>query len=272
MGKEGIDALMSVTDSGVQKDTDTVVELFLGLRTKRAFDVLPRLLDNVHVTREQQAELIASAARYRTRPPVSLEPIVAYVAKQKATIAVRKAMLEALAAPGTTKGEKAEAFALEMLKDKADEVRIAAAAACGALKLTKASAPLAAIAKDGKASLVERSAALVALGDIGGKEAEAVLDAPPAKGLERATREGWSRLRPKEAAAKAEAWLTNGEEWERRLAVGVLAANAAGAKRAAQALLKGDAPGTEAEVLEALDRWGEDEEALGLARRIGSPK
>src|SRR5207302_3690334 len=100
LGKDGITALLALADSGVQKDTDRVVEAFLILRERPAFDALPTLLGHRHVGSAGRADLIRSLSRYRLDPPVSLEPIVAFVAGQKTeTTEVKKALLDILAQP-----------------------------------------------------------------------------------------------------------------------------------------------------------------------------
>ena len=50
LGKPGIESLIRIADSGVQKDTDHVATTFLGLRITAAFDALPRLLKNPHLS------------------------------------------------------------------------------------------------------------------------------------------------------------------------------------------------------------------------------
>ena len=119
LGKPGIDALIALADSGVQKDTDKVVEAFLSLRTREAFAALPTLLKHMHVVSHQRAELIRSTANYQLDPPVSLDPLVAFVASQaKETSEVKKALLEVLGVPGTVKGPKAEEWVLALLTGK----------------------------------------------------------------------------------------------------------------------------------------------------------
>jgi glucose/arabinose dehydrogenase len=128
LGKPGIDTLIALADSGVQQDLDRVVESFARLRTRPAFEALPRLLNNPHLSGGQRAELVRSCGNYRLDPPVSLEPVVAWLAGQpKETPGVKKAMLEVLAAAGARGGKKGEAFARAMLTDDDEEVRRLAA-------------------------------------------------------------------------------------------------------------------------------------------------
>src|SRR5262249_15992651 len=118
LGKPGIDALIALADSGAQKDTDSVVEVYRGLRSQAAVDALIRILKNPHVSSPQRAELVRSAINYQFDPPLSLEPLVAYLSSQpKETWEVKKAMLEVLATSGTLKGATAETFRGAAVKD-----------------------------------------------------------------------------------------------------------------------------------------------------------
>src|SRR5262249_13750802 len=119
LGKDGVVALLSLADSGVQKDTDKVVDAFAALRTRPAFDAIPALLRSPHVSAEQAAGLVRAAARYPLRPPASLDPIVASVAAlTNADAGVTQALLEVLALPDTAKGAKALGWAPPRLGDE----------------------------------------------------------------------------------------------------------------------------------------------------------
>jgi hypothetical protein len=153
LGKPGIDALIALADSGVQKDTDRVVEVFLGLRTRPAFDALPILLRHRHVSESQRADLIRSATNYLLDPPVSLNPLLAHVIIQKEGAAVKKALLEVLGTQGTVKGARATEWVAGQLKEEDDEVR------GEALRTLAAVAPEAAV-KRAKAFLTGKDAVL----------------------------------------------------------------------------------------------------------------
>jgi quinoprotein glucose dehydrogenase len=141
LGKPGIDALLALGDSGVQKDTDRAVETFLGLRSRAAFAALPTLLKHMHVSSEQQAELVRSCTNYLLDPPVSLDPIVAFVAEgPRIAAGVKKALLDVLAAPGIEPGTKAVDWVAAVVADKANAelhregVRVLGKTAAGACK------------------------------------------------------------------------------------------------------------------------------------------
>jgi putative membrane-bound dehydrogenase-like protein len=144
LGKTGIDALIALADSGVQKNTDRVVEAFLGLRSRAAFAGLPAILKHMHVSSEQQADLIRSCTNYQLDPPVSLDPIVAFVAgKDRTATTVKKALLDVLATPGVEPGAKAADWVASVATDKTDEglqrqaVRVLGSTAKGACKAAR---------------------------------------------------------------------------------------------------------------------------------------
>lgn len=133
LGKDGMTALLSLADSGVQKDTDRVVETFLAMRGKEAFETLPTILKHAHVASAQRVELIRSVTNYQLDPPVSVEAIAEFVAAQKKeTAEVKKALLTVLATPGVRGGKKSDAWAVSMLKDDNADVVLAAVAVVGA--------------------------------------------------------------------------------------------------------------------------------------------
>ncbi len=141
LGKPGIDALLALGDSGVQKDTDRVVETFLGLRSRAAYMALPTLLKHMHVSSEQQAELVRSCTNDLLDPPVSLDPIVAFVAdRPRIATGVKKALLDVLAAPGVKPSTTAVDWVAVVVADKANAelhregVRVLGKTAGGACK------------------------------------------------------------------------------------------------------------------------------------------
>jgi putative membrane-bound dehydrogenase-like protein len=166
LGKSGIDALIALADSGVQKDTDRVALAFLGLRSREAFAALPTLLKHRHVSSGQRADLIRSAARYVLDPPVSLDGIVAEVARQaKETSEVKKALLEVLGMPGgAERGAKAAGLVVSLLKDDDAEVRLLAIKALRVVPSREAQAPLEKLLVNEKSSAALRREAVAVLG------------------------------------------------------------------------------------------------------------
>jgi putative membrane-bound dehydrogenase-like protein len=101
LGKPGVDALISVADSGVGKNTDKVVQAFMAFRRRAGYEGLPAILKNQHLSPAQQAALVKSASNYLLDPPVSLDPIVTWLTGQpKLPTEVKLAGLEMLGTPG----------------------------------------------------------------------------------------------------------------------------------------------------------------------------
>jgi putative membrane-bound dehydrogenase-like protein len=160
LGKEGMRSLIALADSGVQKDTDRVVEVFLALRERPGFEALPTILKHMHVTEAQRADLMRSATNYQLDPPVSLEPLVEHAIRQKEGALVKKGLLEALAAAGTVKGENAKEWVAAQLEDSDNDVRREALRALAevdrATAVKRATALL-----TGKDAVLQREAVLV---------------------------------------------------------------------------------------------------------------
>jgi putative membrane-bound dehydrogenase-like protein len=132
LGKPGIDALLNLADSGVQKDIDRVAQTFTALRTRSGYNALPTLLKHPHLSDTQRAALVRSASNYLLDPPVSLEPLAAYLAgRKKEVVAVKLAALEVMALRGVRQGEKCGAWKVAMLRDPDARVRRSALAAIG---------------------------------------------------------------------------------------------------------------------------------------------
>ncbi len=97
LGAPGIQRLVALGESGVQKETDKVVEAFTMMRTRPAADAIPRVLENPHLSAAQSAALIRSYHNYVLDPPLSLAPLVVYLkAHPHEDSAVRLAGLDVL--------------------------------------------------------------------------------------------------------------------------------------------------------------------------------
>lgn len=79
LGAPGIQRLVALGESGVQKETDKVVEAFTMMRTRPAAEAVPRVLENPHLSAAQRAALIRSYHNYILDPPLSLAPVVDYL-------------------------------------------------------------------------------------------------------------------------------------------------------------------------------------------------
>ena len=176
LGKPGIEALIRIADSGVQKDTDRVATTFLGLRSPPAFDALPRLLKNPHLSTAQRVALVESIPNHRFDRPASLETVVGAVAPDaKESDDVRIAVLKALTACRAANGPKTAAFVVAQLGNNNLDVRMAALATATELKVATASAVLTK-ALAGELSEEERKATVRALETIEKKAAPKLKD------------------------------------------------------------------------------------------------
>jgi putative membrane-bound dehydrogenase-like protein len=188
-GKEGIERLMALADSGVAKDLDKVVEAFKAMRTRPAAESLPTLLLNPHLTAPQRAGLLRSFNNYQLDPPISLKPVFDYIrAHPSAESVERLAALEVLAPTGLLKDDQGQEWLLPLLDEKDPAARLTVIRAVEQAKATKAAPRLTVILGDSKAPLSERIAAAKALRVLNDKQSvptlKEVLIAPRTLSLE----------------------------------------------------------------------------------------
>jgi hypothetical protein len=250
LGKSGMDALIALGDSGVQKDTDRVVESFLGLRGREAYAALPTLLKHMHVNSSQRADLIRSAVNYQLEPPVSLDPLVAQViGDTKETSEVKKALLEALATPGTVKGPKAGEWVLSLLTIANDELRRQAITTAGQMRLAKAGPTLLKRLGEEGSSDEEQLVIVKALGALAVKDSAAPLKAlltgeKTSEPLRREAFRALAAVDSAEALTQAKKFLTGKDEALQREAAKVLATTAEGARLLGRMYLDKKLPGS----------------------------
>jgi putative membrane-bound dehydrogenase-like protein len=178
LGRQGIDALLALAQSGREADLNRVAVAFLALRTKPAADAVVPLLGNPHLTTPQRVNLIRSLSNYEFDPPLSLTPLADYLVRHSDLPAeMQVAGLETLAAGGAMSDPAAVKFVLSLLDSPAIETRSAAVAAVEAGRITAAADKLVAIAKDKDKPTPERAAALKALRACGdAKSAKSLVD------------------------------------------------------------------------------------------------
>jgi len=187
LGKEGIDRLMSLADSGVEKDLDKVVAAFEAMRTRPAADALPTLLKNPHLSVAQRAGLLRSFNNYELDPPISLEPALEYIrTHEKEDIAVKLAAVEVLIATPFLKSGKGQDWLLPLLDVDNPDARVTVIRAVEEARVARAAPRLIIIAGDAKRPLGERIAAVKALRVLNDKAAAPVLKevmaSPPSPG------------------------------------------------------------------------------------------
>jgi HEAT repeat protein len=179
-GKDGIDKLMALLDSGVARDRDHVVRAFQALRSRAAAEALPEVLRSYHLTSGQKASVLLCYRNYRLEPPLSLEPVLDYLAslpevmpgqlapakkveEMKALAPIKLAGLEVLSARGALRGQKAQRFVLGLLTDLDPGVRLAAIRAIEDACMTPALPRLRQLLNDRDRSVEEHEAAQKAL-------------------------------------------------------------------------------------------------------------
>jgi putative membrane-bound dehydrogenase-like protein len=137
LGKPGLERLIAVADSGVQKETDHVVEAWTAFRTRPAGELIPTVLGNPHLSDAQRANLLRSYCTYLLDPPLSLEPLADYLLEHPPEFApVKLAGLEALLLGGALQTDKGKAWLETVLNEKgalrADALRLLLSDAAGA--------------------------------------------------------------------------------------------------------------------------------------------
>jgi quinoprotein glucose dehydrogenase len=93
LGRPGISRLVALGESGVQKETDKVVQAFTMFRTRPGADAIPRVLENPHLNAAQRIALLRSYNNYLLEPPVSLAPALEYLTSHKDPAVLKGAIL-----------------------------------------------------------------------------------------------------------------------------------------------------------------------------------
>ncbi|MFO0864520.1 MAG: PVC-type heme-binding CxxCH protein [Gemmataceae bacterium] len=156
-GKEAFDALLVVTDSGQQEDTDRVADAWLAFRTKAAADRIPTLVQNVNLSGAQKASLIRSYSNYQLDPPIDVKPVsdllksLPAIEKDDPKAAekiaeqtpVKLAAIEILASHGAANSDQPRTMLVGMLSEKDLTVRMSVIKAIDDSKTTQAATVLA---------------------------------------------------------------------------------------------------------------------------------
>ena len=168
LGRPGILALLALAESGNKTDLERVVHAYTALRTRDAVELLPRLLANPHLTPDHRVDLIRSYANYLLDPPVSAQPLTAFLqSRNDHPPAVLVAGLDALNALGELARPDSLKFVLDLLNHEHGDVRLAAIATCESSRLAAASDALLAVFENTHRSVSERQAALKAIRSLG---------------------------------------------------------------------------------------------------------
>jgi len=263
LGKPGIEALLALAASG-DKDRDLAVEAFLGLRSRSAADGLGELLNRPDLTVTQREALVRSYANFQFDPPMSLDPIIAYLNRRpNESLDVILAALEVFAVSGPENAKKATPIVFGLLESPEDDARYAAIKAVEDMRLAVAAPKLIEIVADPDKRESERAAVLRALRVLGDRRAvepiKALLSGKAASTLKLEALRSLASLDAVAARTSAEKLLGQPDSALLGEAVAVLAATKPGAKLIAERFIAKKLPRDFfPQVAEALKRYGED--------------
>ncbi len=253
LGKPGIERLLALSESGVDRDTHRVVEAFTMMRTRPAYDALPEVLRNPHLSDADRAALVRSYNNYLLDPPVTVQPVFDYLTEHpREPAVVRRAALEVLSTAGALKGPKASAWLLAQLGDADPALRLLAIKAVEGTRLAEAAGPLARLIADPKRPVAEVEAAVKALRLLNTKDAVEPLkkllagkaDGAAGQSLRREAFRTLAVLDPAAASASAREFLTTPDANLKREAVAVLGTTADGTRLLAKLFLEKKLPRT----------------------------
>jgi quinoprotein glucose dehydrogenase len=171
LGKPGVEALLALAGSG-GKDRDLAVDAFLGLRTKPAADALSEMLLLPDITNAQREALVRSFTNYQFDPPLSLDPLVAYLARRpNESLDVVRAAVEVFAVSGEANAKKATSLVFGLLDSPDDDSRYVAIKAVEDMRMAAAAPQLLEILGDATKRESERAAVVKALRVLNDKRA-----------------------------------------------------------------------------------------------------
>ena len=265
LGKPGIEALLSLAQSGNDKDKDLAVAIFLTFRTKPGADALPELLLHPHVTADQREALVRSYTNYQFDPPVSLDPLADYLAKRpNEPVEVLLAAVDVFTASGDSIAPKATVLVLNLLNRPDEPTRISAILAIESARIKDAAPKLIEFIADPNRTQVERVAAVKALrvlGDEEGRRADQdrARRTAPRSAEGRGAPHARGPRRYEEARAAAETLLDQPDPQFLTEAVAVLATTKPGTKLIAERFIAKKLPRDFfPQVNEALNKFADD--------------
>lgn len=236
LGKSGIDALVEAAATGDAVTRDRVATAFASLRTKPAFDALPKLIAAEYWMPGQRAELIRSYSNYLFDPMPSAEPFAAFLASRPSELpAALLAGVEVLSANGGLNMPSGVTLVTALLNSKDADARLAGLAAVEQSRVTGARPDVASIVADEKRTATERGAALRAIRVVGNADSARLVrqlvdnskESPAVRG--EALR-ALSSLAPMDSKTAAERLLGEKESVLVTAAVDVLGSSKDGAK------------------------------------------
>lgn len=233
LGKAGVDALMSLAQSG-DAEFKAAADIFLTLRSREAAEALPQLLANPHCTPTQREALVRSFSNYQLDPPVSLDALADYFRRREELPPVVVAAADVFAASDGNLSAKGRDFVAGLLDHAAPTVRTAAVNAVEATRLTTAAPKLIAALSQPDRVPAERVALVKALRVLGSKDAVVpmtnLLTGPNPPALKLEALRTLAALDAKAAQFVAEPMLDQPDPTLQTEAVVILGATKAGAK------------------------------------------
>jgi quinoprotein glucose dehydrogenase len=234
LGALGVERLLGLAESDRDQDRAAAVAAFALLHSREAYAALPRLLANPHLTEAQTALLLRSYANFQLDPPVSLAPVVEWLAQHReASAECKLAALEVLRGAAIAQAPPFQALLLQMLRDDADpEVRLEVLSAVRATQQQAAIRPLMELLAARSRPAPEERAMIQCLRELRARDAADLL-----KSLARA---------PQARALHEEVWLALGAlltpEEARAFGLDCLRDDRAGSHVSAAAALVGSTP------------------------------
>jgi putative membrane-bound dehydrogenase-like protein len=265
LGKPGIDAVLTLAQSGSEKDKDLAVATFLAFRTKPAAVALPELLTQPEVTVDQRESLVRSYTNYQTDPPISLAPLADYLAKRpNEPVNVLLAAVDVFAASGDAVAPRAMRLVLDLLNRPDEPTRVAAILAIETTRFKDAAPRLIEFIADAQRTQVERVAAVKALRVLGDKKAvepiKVVMSGPHPAVLKAEALRTLAALDITAARAEAEKALDQPDPTLLTEAVAVLSATKPGAKLIAERFVAKKLPRDFfPQVNEAISKFADDD-------------
>lgn len=246
-GEKGVNALMTLAESGNAADLDRAVTAFSAMRTRQFGEAVVKLLANPHASEGQRVALLRSMANYQLEPPLPLDPLADFLTNAtKLSDTERSIGLDVLSSAGALNNTKGAKLILVMLDAESWEVRGAAVAAADAIKLKMIAPKLLAWATDSKKPLEERIAALRTLRSTGdAKSAEPLLkmlDGSDSSALKTEALRTVAAFNPEAARKTAEQLLDQSDRSLLNEAVAILGSNKPGAKLIGERFVDGKLP------------------------------
>jgi quinoprotein glucose dehydrogenase len=236
LGQQGIDALVEAAKTGDAAKRDRVALAFTSLRTKPAYDALPKLIAAEYFTPGQRADLIRSYSNYLFDPMPSPDKLAEFLAaRPNESAAVLLAGVEVLSANGGLGTPAGTKLVTALLDSKDSDTRIAGLQAVEQSRVTATLSKVTAIAIDDSRSVGERGAALRAASIIGNSDTAATVrklldNVKEAIAIRGEALRSLAALDAKSGRATAEKMLDNKDTALVAIAVEVLGSSKDGAK------------------------------------------